>query len=187
MRQPKTRRVVLKSTSIYPRDLGVWEGHNNCCDLSDIPPSQNIAQGRFMVGAAHELRLIRCRCKKSWPRRHPPFRMSQEPSNKLYPSSIELQGEAWAQDVIVCKHNCPVWRSSNAPQYKLLFWQLQAVRTVCDLYVLWHINRCRLSNAKFCLYIYIKYIWFVNTNVDNIFKWARAHFLRTQLNGFKYS
>ena len=24
--------------------------------------------------------------------------------------------------------------------------------------VLWHINRCRLSNATFCLYMYIKYL-----------------------------
>ena len=28
--------------------------------------------------------------------------------------------------------------------------------------VLWHINICRLFNAKSCLYIYIKYIGFVN-------------------------
>ena len=27
-------------------------------------------------------------------------------------------------------------------------------------YVLWHINHCRLFNAKSYLYIYIKYIWF---------------------------
>ena len=27
-------------------------------------------------------------------------------------------------------------------------------------YSLWHINHCRLSNAKSSLYIYIKYIWF---------------------------
>ena len=26
--------------------------------------------------------------------------------------------------------------------------------------VLWYINHCRLFNAKSCLYIYIKYIWF---------------------------
>ena len=30
-------------------------------------------------------------------------------------------------------------------------------------WVLWHINYCRLFNAKFSLYIYIKYIEFVNT------------------------
>ena len=27
-------------------------------------------------------------------------------------------------------------------------------------WVLWHINHCRLCNAKFSLYIYIKYTWF---------------------------
>ena len=27
-------------------------------------------------------------------------------------------------------------------------------------WVLWHINHCRLFNAKSCLYIYIKYIGF---------------------------
>ena len=26
--------------------------------------------------------------------------------------------------------------------------------------ILWHINHCRLFNIKFSLYIYIKYIWF---------------------------
>ena len=29
--------------------------------------------------------------------------------------------------------------------------------------VLWHINYYWLFNAKSCFYIYIKYIWFVNT------------------------
>ena len=27
-------------------------------------------------------------------------------------------------------------------------------------WLLWHINHCNLFNAKFSLYIYIKYIWF---------------------------
>ena len=27
-------------------------------------------------------------------------------------------------------------------------------------WVLWHINHCRLFNAKSSLYIYIKYVWF---------------------------
>ena len=27
-------------------------------------------------------------------------------------------------------------------------------------FVLWHINRCRLLKVKYCLYIYIKYVWF---------------------------
>ena len=74
-------------------------------------------------------------------------------------------------------------------------------------WVLWHINHCRLFNAKSSLYIYIKYIWFglvgfygISTIVgylmpnpfytyilniydlwthfvDNILKWAWAHFL----------
>ena len=39
-------------------------------------------------------------------------------------------------------------------------------------WVLWHINHCRLFNAKSSLYIYIGYIGFVNTS--------------TKLNGFKY-
>ena len=32
---------------------------------------------------------------------------------------------------------------------------------ICFGLVLWHINHCRLFNAKSSLYIYIKYIWFV--------------------------
>ena len=31
---------------------------------------------------------------------------------------------------------------------------------ICLGWVLWHINHCRLFNAKFCLYIYIKCISF---------------------------
>ena len=33
-------------------------------DLPDISPCQNMTQGRFMVGAAHELIFMRSRCKK---------------------------------------------------------------------------------------------------------------------------
>ena len=31
---------------------------------------------------------------------------------------------------------------------------------IINNWVLWHINPCMLSNAKFSLYIYIKYVWF---------------------------
>ena len=31
---------------------------------------------------------------------------------------------------------------------------------ICFDWVLWHINHCRLFNAKSSLYIYIRYIWF---------------------------
>ena len=40
--------------------------------LSDILPCQNMAQGRFMVRAAHELRLMLGKCKNTWTRRHSP-------------------------------------------------------------------------------------------------------------------
>ena len=42
-------------------------------------------------------------------------------------------------------------------------------------WVWWHINYCRLFNAKSCLYI--KYMISKYIFVDNIFKWAWAHFL----------
>ena len=51
---------------------------------------------------------------------------------------------------------------------------------------LWHINPCRLFNAKSCLYIYIKYIWFGNSLYRYIFKQAWAYFFCTQLNDIKY-
>ena len=35
-------------------------------------------------------------------------------------------------------------------------------------WVLWHINLCRLFNAKSCLYIYIKYIY-----KSNIYQYSR--------------
>ena len=31
---------------------------------------------------------------------------------------------------------------------------------ICSVWVSWHINPCRLFNAKSYVYIYIKYIWF---------------------------
>ena len=43
-------------------------------------------------------------------------------------------------------------------------------------WILWHINHCRIFNAKFSLYIYIKYIGFalvgfygISTTVDYLF------------------
>ena len=34
-------------------------------------------------------------------------------------------------------------------------------QVLCNVIYSWHINQCRLCNAKSCFYIYIKYIWFV--------------------------
>ena len=34
---------------------------------------------------------------------------------------------------------------------------------------LWHINHCGLFSARICLYVYIRYMWFVTPSVDNIF------------------
>ena len=39
--------------------------------------------------------------------------------------------------------------------------QLLSIYMICIGWVWWHINRCRLFNAKSFSYIYIKYIWFV--------------------------
>ena len=80
--------------------------------------------------------------------------------------------------------------------------------------VLWHINHCRLFNAKYFLYVYIKYIgfgligfygistilghlmpnpfytyifiWFLNIFCRLYIKQAWVHFSFTQLNGFTY-
>ena len=38
--------------------------------------------------------------------------------------------------------------------------------------IFWHINHCWLFNAKFCFYIYIKYIWFENTFCRYTVKWS---------------
>ena len=45
---------------------------------------------------------------------------------------------------------------------KILFDNLFYCCNVLFCFILWHFNHCRLSNAKSSLYIYIKYIWFVN-------------------------
>ena len=38
--------------------MSLGDSKNKNYDLADIPPCQNMAQGRFMVGAAHELRHV---------------------------------------------------------------------------------------------------------------------------------
>ena len=55
----------------------------------------------------------------------------------------------------------------------ILFIHIYQIYTIWFGWVLWHINHCRLFNAKSSLYIYIKYIWFVNIK-------------STKLNSFKY-
>ena len=49
----------------------------------------------------------------------------------------------------------------------------------CFGLVLWYINHCRLFNSKYCLYIYIKYMF--SKYFDNILKWAWAHLFFTQM------
>ena len=49
--------------------------------------------------------------------------------------------------------------------------------------VLWHINLYKLFNAKFSLYIYIKYIGFVGSFLNEP---ELIFFICTQLNGFKH-
>ena len=48
-------------------------------------------------------------------------------------------------------------------------------------WVLWHISHCRLFNAKSSLYIYIRYILFVNTFCGKYFKMILGSFLCTLL------
>ena len=49
-------------------------------------------------------------------------------------------------------------KSGNMKIFKYNLWNLIRIRKIG--LVLWHINHCRLFNAKSSLYIYIKYIWF---------------------------
>ena len=42
-------------------------------------------------------------------------------------------------------------------RFLLCIWSLD-----CFYLILWHINHCRLFNAKYALNIYIRFIWFVN-------------------------
>ena len=56
------------------------------------PPSQNMAQSHFMLGNVHESRLMRSRCKNSWPHRHSLLVAPQAPSNKLSPSRRRRPG-----------------------------------------------------------------------------------------------
>ena len=56
----------------------------------------------------------------------------------------------------------PVWGGGMVIAYSsssFYHWNL-LLRVIWFGFVLWHINHCRLFNAKSSLYIYIKYIWF---------------------------
>ena len=80
-----------------------------------------LKQGRFMAGAAHELRLMRGRWKNSWPRRHVPDRSPQARSNKL---SLTETGEdlgGWPPEV-KCQRNHPAWMPSGRLVYSKLEW-----------------------------------------------------------------
>ena len=60
-------------------------------------------------------------------------------------------------------------------EHTVLVTTIGTLECLCQLlvgWVLWHINPCRLLNAKSCLYKYI----LVNVEfVHNLFKQARAH------------
>ena len=75
------------------------------CNLSDIPPSQNLAQGHFMVWATHEFRHMHDRCKSFWHHQHSHFGTPQAPSYKLSPASRQWpEGTAhWSQSDLVSK------------------------------------------------------------------------------------
>ena len=75
--------------------------------LSDIPLRQNMVQGRFIMGAIHESRLMSGRCKNSWPR-HFPFGLPHAPSNKLSPSSGQSLETKFTWRIITNRHECQV-------------------------------------------------------------------------------
>ena len=64
----------------------------------------------------------------------------------------------WGQ--IICIKNCYLKLELFTKVYHYLLETILLKRKKIDCWVLWHINHCRLFNAKSSLYIYIKYIWF---------------------------
>ena len=51
-------------------------------------------------------------------------------------------------------------------------------------WVLWHINHCRLFNAKYSLYIYIKYIgfgWVGSDGISTIVGYSMPHSFYTYI------
>ena len=50
----------------------------------------------------------------------------------------------------------PLW----VIQCRILFIHIYQIYKIWFSWILWHINQCRLFNAKSSSYIYIKYIWF---------------------------
>ena len=63
--------------------------------LTDVSLCQNMAQSRFIMGAAHESKLTRGRCK------NPSLGAPQSPNNKFSPASpkakFSLQNVKWIQ------------------------------------------------------------------------------------------
>ena len=83
--------------------------------LSDILTCQNMALGRFMVGAVPESRIMRSECKKILPCRYSVLGGTQALTYNLNPASRQIPGEAapWDQDVIVSNHNRPARMPCN--------------------------------------------------------------------------
>ena len=69
----------------------------------------------------------------------------------LFIGRVEFDGISttvgYLQPHLLCTH--PIWFANEYIKYKIWFGR-----------VLWHINHCRLFDAKSCFYIFIKYIWF---------------------------
>ena len=86
-------------------------------NLTDILPCYDMVQGHFIVGAAHESKLVRCRCKNSWLRRHSPFGARQAPSDELSHARRQKPGRTapWGQ-VQFEKYNHSVWMPGVLPR-----------------------------------------------------------------------
>ena len=139
------------------------------CDLSHISPCQNMVQGCFMVGAAHKSRLMRSRCKNTWP-----CRCLRNPAINLVLKAGKDLGDAppsRGQCVIVRKK--PPGMNAGGPKSFLLYSEWGSRTHVSFANSLWRkwsnifSTSDWLKNVDECFKLaFTKFFFFYNTYVD---------------------
>ena len=125
-------------------------------DLSDTPPCQNMAQGRFMVGRCLRIERSVAGAKNSWSRQHSLNGMTLVPSYKLSPASRQRPRRDTptprGQGFIVRKQppGRNARRSARRRSHGLSIWMLVGRK---DLYSSTHSSRTILALVLWGLYV----------------------------------
>ena len=119
--------VIVDNNNFYcPIDMKTFEGKRTglyfyrMLDenqyVSDISPSQNAAQGHFIVGTVHELKLMHCTCNKYLTPSAFPYwgRGAQTPSNQLSLAK-QVKPKGWPRETTCPKDIQPPGMNARWP------------------------------------------------------------------------